>query len=112
MKQETYEFQCADFKMTEDGKADFTKPRELWASKLDGSRGKVEYGQRFTAEMAEEVTTDHRGVTPKEVKTGRFYVVSSNTDFRPGDLTSIIRTGRAKLIQIEQKQTVATNGKK
>lgn len=111
MKHETYEFVCVDF-MTTEGKADPTKPRQLFASTISGERRLVEYGQRFTAEMAEEVTIDRRGATPKEVKTGAYYVVSSNTEFRPGDLTSIIRTGRAKLIATEQKQTVAANGKK
>lgn len=60
-----------------------------------GERVLAEKGQRFTAELAEEVQIDRRGLTPVEVPTGQFYVVKSDAPFDPGCLTSCIRTGRA-----------------
>ena len=93
-----YEFVAVDFLTDEKGKADLTKPRALFVDDLSGKRVQVENGTRFVAELAPEVVVDRRGATPKEVPTGRDYVVSSDVNIHPGCLTSCIRTGRAKKI--------------
>ena len=93
-----YEFVAADFFTDDKGKADLTRPRDLFVDDLKGARVKVENGTRFVAELAPEVVVDRRGVTPKEVPTGGHFVVSSDVNIHPGCLTSCIRTGRAKKI--------------
>ncbi len=55
----------------------------------------LETGTTFTVQLDTEKVLDRRFREPKEVDTGREYVVSSDLDVLPGDLTSCIRTGRA-----------------
>lgn len=55
----------------------------------------LEHGQEFTAQLDTEKIWDRRGKEPVQVDTGREYVTGADIDVLPGDLTALIRTGRA-----------------
>lgn len=73
----------------------YTFQEDVWVDETPSNRVLVEKGTAFTAQLAEETVIDRTGVTPREVKTGRLYVASSDIAVLPGCLTSCIRTGRA-----------------
>ena len=85
---------------------------DVWVDETPSKRELAEKGLEFMAVLAEEVAVDKTGVQPREVPTGRFYVVSSDVPILPGCLTSCIRTGRAQTpeqIRAAEKREAAKN---
>lgn len=83
------------------------EPIPVYVDDLAGTRKALANGETFTAELDTEKYWDKRGEKPLLVDTKQEFVVSANIDVKPGCLTSLIRTGRAKLIEQPKPQPAA-----